>query len=142
MKKIIIAIAVAVVVALAVIIFIYAKTWHFWRGELMSLKTVCERWGEESLDIAKFKLSEDNEPVRAKMTCSLLKNQKKYIGIDSGEIRKIFGDPTGHYFSDMFPAYIIESAKTREKDSWQIVFLINRKEQISKIVVHKNCCYR
>ncbi len=138
MKKIII----AVVVALAVIPFIYAKTWHFWRGELMSLKTVCQRWGEEPLDIAKFKLSEDNKLVRAKMACSLLKNQKKYIGIDRGEIRKIFGDYTGHYFSDMFPTYIIEIAKKRGQDSWQIVFLINRKEQISKIVVHKNCCYR
>ncbi len=137
MKKIIV---VAVVLFLIAIPFIYAKTRHFWHGDLMSLKTVCKRWGEEPLDITKFKLAEDNEPTRAKMACSLIKNQKKYIGKDRGEIRKIFGDYTGHYFSDMFPTYIIESAKTKNKDTWQLVFLIDRQEKISKIIVHKNCC--
>ena len=137
MKK---AIIIIVLVVIAVPI-IYAKTWHFWHGDLMSKKKVCKRWGETPLDIAKFKLSEENEPLRAKMACSLLKNQKKYIGTDRGKIRKIFGDYTGHYFSDMFPTYIIERAKTKGQDSWQVVFLLDRKERISKIVVHKNCCY-
>ena len=98
--------------------------------------------GRTTLDTEKFKAANEDESIRAKMTCSLLKNQRKYIGKDIKEIRKIFGSPDGYYFSDMFLAYMIETAKTRQQDSWQIVFLIDRKRKISKIVVHKNCCDR
>ena len=76
------------------------------------------------------------------MACDLLKNQKQYIGKSISEIREIFGPYSGYYFSDMFPTYFIEIARTRQEDSWQIVFLIDRKEKISEIIVHKNCCDR
>ena len=56
------------------------------------------------------------------MTCSLLKNQKKYIGKDTLKIRQLFGNYTGHYFSGMYPTYIIETAKTKDQNTWQIVF--------------------
>ena len=116
---------------------------HFWRGDLMSIKKVCKKWGKAPLDVSKFKFAKgnkDEEAIRAKMTCSLLKNQKQYIGKSTLEIRKLFGNYTGHYFSEMYPAYIIETAKTKEENTWQIVFFINRQRKISKIVVHKNCC--
>ena len=137
MKKTII----AVIFIVGTLPLIYVQTRHFWKGDFMSLKKVCQRWGEHSLDIAKFKSANEDESIRARMSCSLLKNQKKYIGKDRSEIRNLFGAYSGYYFSGMFPTYLIEKAKTEDQDSWQIVFLINRKEKISKIVVHKNCCY-
>ena len=137
MKKLI----AIVIFILGALLFVYVQTKSFWKGEFMSLRKVCKKWGEHSLDIAKFKSASEDESIRAKMSCSLLKNQKDYIGKDRSEIRNLFGTYSGYYFSGMFPTYLIEKAKTKNQDSWQIVFLINRKEKISKIVVHKNCCY-
>ena len=136
----------AIAVLLLILPVMYIKAKHFWRGETMSLKKVCKTWGSAPLDIAKFKQAEKEETeeaedtTRAKMACSLLKNQKKYIGKDTSEIRNLFGDYTGHYFIDMSPAYIIGGTDKKDTNTWQIVFLINRHIKISKIIVHKNCC--
>ena len=121
----------------------YVQAKLFWQGELMSIKKVCKKWGKAPLNVSKFKAAEgneDEEAIRAKMTCSLLKNQKQYIGKATLKIRKSFGNYTGHYFSEMYPAYIIETAKTKEQNTWQIVFFINRHRKVSKVAVHKNCC--
>lgn len=106
----------------------------------MSIKEVCERWGMKPLDVEQFRSSGDDETVRAEMTCSLLLNQKDYVGMDHAEIRNLFGFPDGYYVSDHYFAYMIESAETMEEDSWQIVFLTDRMGNVSEIVVHKNCC--
>lgn len=119
---------------------LFIKSMHFWYGDLMSEKKVCERWGEQELDIKEFKLAEEDSAVRAKMTCSLIKNKKKFIGKNIGEIRKLFGSYNGHYFIDLSPAYLIEMASKKGQDSWQIVFLIDRHEKISDIFIHRNCC--
>lgn len=111
---------------------------HFWRGETMATKNVCKNWGEAPFQVDRFRL--EDEVVRAKMACSLLKNQKLFIGKDRAQIRNELGDHDGFYFSDMFPAYMIQSAKSKGEDSWQLVFLIDRKEKVSEIIVHKNCC--
>ena len=86
----------------------------------MSIKKVCKKWGKAPLNVSKFKSAEgnkDEESIRAKMTCSLIKNQKKYIGEDTLKIRKLFGNYTGHYFSGMYPTYIIETAKTKDQNN-------------------------
>ena len=111
-----------------------------WRGELMSLNKVCKRWGDNPHNLERFKSAKNNLPIRSSMACSIIKNQKKFVGKDIGEVRKLFGTPTGHYFSDMYPAYIIESGKTRDEDTWQLLFFLDRNKNISEIVVHKNCC--
>ncbi len=103
----------AIAVLLLILPVMYIKAKHFWRGETMSLKKVCKTWGSAPLDIAKFKQAGENEAIRAKMACSLLKNQKKYIGKDTSEMRKLFGDYSGYYFSDMIPTYFIEIAKKK-----------------------------
>ncbi|MDE0152098.1 MAG: hypothetical protein OXK80_06375 [Bdellovibrionales bacterium] len=118
------------------------KPTHFWRGETMSVEGVCEKWGETPFDLSKFKESGSNEFIRAKMACSLLKNQNKYYGIERHKIREIFGAYSGHYFKDVIPAYLIESAKTKDQDTWQIVFLSDKNYKIARIIVHKNCCDR
>ena len=141
MKKLIIVTAIFI----SGMYFLYIQAKHFWRGELMSVKKVCNRWGEAPLDVAKFKAvkgEKEEEPTRAKMACSLLRHQKQYIGKDTLEIRELFGGYSGYYFSDMYPVYMIERAKTGEQDSWQIVFFIDRHTKVSSIAVHKNCCDR
>lgn len=113
---------------------------HFWRGEILPAAEVCAKWGEAILNVEKFK--DGDEKLRSKMACSLLKNQKLYIGKTRSDIRRAFGDHDGFYFSDMFPAYMIETAADRSQNSWQLVFFLDRKELISEIAVHKNCCDR
>jgi hypothetical protein len=113
---------------------------HFWRGELMPEKKVCTRWGNSSFDEKKFKAGTDTD--RANMTCDLLKNKSRFLGLDRAEIRSQLGTHTGHYFSEMYPAYMIETATDRSQDSWQIVFFIDKDEKISDVAVHKNCCDR
>ena len=60
------------------------------------------------------------------MACSLLKSQDDYVGMHQLEIRPLFGNHTGYYYTESVPTYLIEIAKTRAQDSWQIVFLRDR----------------
>lgn len=135
MKKITIVFIVFLIISL-----FYSAGSYFWPRKTMKAQKVCKRWGEKAFELEKFKKARDNELKRAQMACSLLKQQKKFVGKHRGEIKKMFGDYDGHYFSNFFPTYIIESAKKKAEDTWQIVFLIDRKEKISKIIVHRNCC--
>ena len=61
----------------------------------MSVSEVCQRWEDLPLDVAVFRSAEDDEPVRAAMTCSLLKNQDDYVGMHVLEIGPLFGDYYG-----------------------------------------------
>ncbi len=122
----------------AFFVFSIAVAKHFWRGELMPKNKVCQTWGTAPFDSKAFKGS--SEETKATMACSLLEKQKQFIGKDTLEIRAELGNYEGHYFSDMFPTYMIYSAKSRAESSWQIVFLIDRNQKISEVVVHKNCC--
>ena len=118
----------------------FAATLLFGSGDLMSVDKVCKRWGEKPFNLQQFKSAGNNESLRAGMACSLLKNQQKYLGLESHKIRALFGDYSGFYFSDIYPTYFIDRAKTMEEDTWQLVFLIDRQRKTSQIVVHKNCC--
>ena len=139
MKKLFLIVGVLIVFCL---VFAYGAAKIYLRPmEYMNLKKVCKRWGDQAFDESKFKAAGENRAVRAKMACSLLKNQKKYIGLDSIEIRKRLGDYSGYFFSESFPAYIINQATEKDKNIWQILFFVERDHKISEIVVHKNCCY-
>jgi hypothetical protein len=111
---------------------------HFWRGEIMPRDKVCKTWVGAPFDSKKFK--NGDEAAKASMACSLLKRQNEFIGKDRSEIREDLGDFDGFYFSDMFPAYMIQSGNSKDQDSWQIVFLLDNNEKVSEVVVHKNCC--
>ena len=108
--------------------------------EFMSVSEACERWGDGPLDVATFRAAEDDEPARAAMACSLLKNQDDYAGMHRSEIEPLFGDSTGYFWNEAQPTYLIEIAETKADDSWQIVFLHDLDRRVSEIVVHKNCC--
>ena len=114
--------------------------WHLVSPDYLTTYEVCQRWGERPLDIAAFRSAEEDEATRAAMACSLLRTQDDYVGMSRLEVRPLFGDPDGYYYTEMQPAYLIETAKTMDEDSWQIVFLIDRDRNVRKVVVHKNCC--
>lgn len=108
--------------------------------EFLSVREVCQRWGDRPLDVEAFRSAEDDESARAAMACSLLKNQADYVGMHRLEIGLHFGEFTGYYHTEMQPTYLIERAKTKTDDTWQIVFLIDHDQKVTEIVVHKNCC--
>ena len=110
--------------------------------EFMSVTEVCARWGEGLLDVAAFRAAEGDEPARAAMACSLLKNQDEYASMPVSEIEQLFGDSTGYFWNEAQPTYLIEIAETKADDSWQIVFLHDRGMKVTMIVVYKNCCGR
>ncbi len=139
MKKIFL--SAGIFIAFCAAIAYGAAKMHLRPMEYMSLKKTCRRWGEQPFNEEQFKAAGGDRAVRAKMTCSLLKNQKKYIGLDSLEIRKRLGDYTGYFFSESFPAYMINSAAEKDKNAWQILFFVDGEHKVSEIVVHKNCCY-
>lgn len=111
---------------------------HFWRGSVLSPSEVSKKWGEAHFESKKFK--EGDEKARASMAYSLLKNKKDFLGKPVGEIRQQLGAADGFYFSDVFPAYMIQRGQRSGEDSWQIVFLLNDDRRVNDIIVHKNCC--
>lgn len=134
-----------IVISLLLIMILVPASYAFtkrilWRGKVLSTEDVCKRWGGTPFDQEKFKASKRDAGIKAKMACSLLKNQKQFIGKDGGEIRKLLGNYSGHYFSEMYPTYMIHYPKAEGDDAWQLLFLLNRERKISEIIVHKNCC--
>lgn len=127
---------------ISVLIFTIALTVfaadHFWNGKTMSMEEVGKRWGKAELNIEAF--NKGDERIRASMAYSLLAKQAQYKGKFVLDIRKEFGSPDGFYFSDVFPAYLIQRAQSKADEAWQIVFLLDKDRKVKKIIVHKNCC--
>lgn len=121
-------------------LYFFAGAGHVLHGEFLSVREVCRRWGDRPLDVEAFRSAEGDEPARAAMACSLLKNQADYVGMHSSEIGSLFGEFSGFYQTEFQPTYLIERAKTKSDDTWQIVFLINHDRKVTDLVVHKNCC--
>lgn len=110
---------------------------HPWLGKTMSLNNVKKRWGNEKFNENNFKLG--SQQLKAKMAYSLIK-ENKMLGLTTLEIKKKLGDFDGHYFSESYPTYIIEEAKKKNEETWQLVFLIDNNKKVKSIIVHKNCC--
>lgn len=109
------------------------------RGETISSKETEKRWGKSDFSVEKFK--NGSVESRASMAASLLQHKNNFLGLDRSEIRARLGDYSGYYISGMYPTYLIQDAKNRNEEAWQLVFLIDNKGKITDIVVHKNCCY-
>ncbi len=109
---------------------------HFWHGKTLSQFEVAKKWGKSKLDLGTF--SKSDEKIRATMAYSILVNQKEFIGKSVTEIRNKFGQPDGFYFKDIFPAYLIQIAKSKNEEAWQIVFLLNQDRNVTGVIVHKN----
>ena len=109
-----------------------------WNMDFMCLEEVCKIWGDHPLNVEEFRTNEENRYLRARMACSLLKNQKQYVGMEVSEIEEKFGFPAGYYLCESNPAYLIGEVEERG-GVWQIVFL-STYGRIDEIVVHRNCC--
>ena len=118
----------------------FARTGNILNREFMSVREVCQRWGDRPLDVKAFGSAEDDESARAAMACAFLRNQADYVGKHRLEIWLLFGEFTGYYHTEMQPTYLIERAKTTAGDIWQIVFLVDHDQKVTEIFVHKNCC--
>lgn len=111
---------------------------HFWFRKTLSVEKTEKRWGSAVLDTSEFKNGKPEQ--RAKMSVSLIKNKKDWVGKPIEEIRKILGRPDGFYFTDTIPAYLIEVGKDKTQESWQIVFLPDRDFKVADLIIHRNCC--
>lgn len=109
----------------------------FWGGKVLNPKEVKEKWGNEKLDLKKFK--EGSVQVKSSMAYSIL-SDKTLIGKSIEYIRDNLGNPDGFYFIDSYPAYIIQEGKNHKEETWQIVFKLNDKYNVREIIMHKNCC--
>ena len=101
------------------------------------------------MNVEEFRTDDENGYLRARMACSLMKNQSQFIGMEVSEIEEKFGFPNGYYLSEADPAYLIggaEEGRKEGRDVWQILFLSNHglllsnHGRIDEIVVHRNCC--
>lgn len=128
------------VILLVILIFfsVTLSAKHFWRGATLSETEVSRRWGTAPFDKSKFKAGDEND--RAAMAHSILTGKKAFLGKQVSEIREILGAADGYYFSDVFPAYMIERGKGANDDSWQIVFLLTNDRRVDDVIIHKNCC--
>lgn len=115
--------------------WVYAS--HSWLGKTLSPRQVQQRWGQEAFDEAKFNNADQSR--RAKMAYSLM-TSKKLLGLKPVEIRERLGRFDGHYFSESYPTYLIQTAAKKGEESWQIVFLIDKERKTKEVIVHKNCC--
>lgn len=115
--------------------WVYAS--HPWLGKTLSPDQVQRRWGQEAFDEVKFKNGDQGQ--RAKMAFSLM-TSKKMLGMKAVEIRDRLGRFDGHYFSESYPTYLIQTATKKGEESWQIVFLIDKERKTKEVIVHKNCC--
>jgi hypothetical protein len=108
-----------------------------WLGKTLSADQVKQRWGQDGFDPTKFRDGDQN--LRARMAFSLITSEKM-IGLSVSEVREKLGKFDGHYFSESFPTYLIQTANKKGEESWQIVFLIDAEKKTKEIIVHKNCC--
>ena len=111
---------------------------HFWRGDTMSAKEAEKRWGKIEFNAEKFKNSDLK--VRSLMAASIQENEKLFKGKSVLEIRELLGPTDGFYFSDVYPTYLIQVGKNHSEETWQLVFLLNNKRNVEKVIIHKNCC--
>lgn len=108
------------------------------RNEMMDPSAAAKRWGNIKFDIEKFKTG--SLDLRSKMAADLV-SSRPFVGMTNEEVKGKLGAFTGYYWSHRFPAYLIEEGWKEHKDSWQLVFLVNRENKVVDVKIHKNCCY-
>jgi len=77
--------------------------------------------------------------IKAAMAVDLMKS-RTWVGKPAVDVQKSLGKNTGHFWSATVPAYIIQEGWNEKKDTWQLVFLIDKRGIVSDIRIHRNCC--
>jgi hypothetical protein len=104
----------------------------------MSADEAAKKWGRIEFDASKFRTGD--EKTRASMAASLQKHEKDFRGKSVLEISDMLGPSDGFYFTDVYPAYLIQEGETHKDETWQVVFLLNNERRVAKVIIHKNCC--
>lgn len=134
MKKIVkILIAVGSIIVLSGVVFAYG----YIEGKTMSSDEVKKKWGSEVYDAQKFKNGDYS--LKSKMAYSIMQD-KSLIGKKISDIKTLFGPSEGYFFTDTIPVYIVQRGKTKSDQTWQIVFLPDKKDRVLEVIMHKNCC--
>jgi len=115
--------------------FAFAVGSSFWFGKTLSAKEAISHWGHEEFSNAKFRDADVNG--RAKMAAALIENKKAWIGRPLDDVHKQLGPHDGFYFTDTIPAYLVQTAKSEKEETWQVVFLPDRKDQIKDVIIHR-----
>ena len=75
------------------------------------------------------------------MARELLRKQDDYVGVHRREILETFGDQTGLCdCTEMAPVYPVETAGLQPRETWQIVYRIDKSREVQEMVVNKNRC--
>lgn len=116
----------------------FSNGFHLWRGETLSQSEVKKKWGNSAFVQETFKNSDIN--TRSKMAYDLVEKKNLFIGKTPKEIRALLGDWDGHYFSESYPAYIIQEPTQEVREGYQVLFFLNKNGKISGLAVHHSCC--
>jgi hypothetical protein len=134
MKNIIKVISILIVFTLSLL---GVAAYSYLEQKILSASEVKAKWGDQKVDYKKFK--ESSYEVKSKMAYSIM-TDKTLIGKSYEEIRGLFGENDGYYFSDTIPTYIVQRGKSNLEETWQLVFRMDKKYNVKEIFMHKNCC--
>lgn len=73
---------------------------------------------------------------------STLMRTNPFKGKSYKEVKAALGPSDGYYFSDYYPAYLIQEGWADGKDTWQVVFMLDKNRNVEDVILHKNCCSR
>lgn len=107
------------------------------KSVFMSPSAALKKFGSEKFTIEKFRSSSSAE--RGKMVVSLIES-RRYIGKSPEQVRKDLGRFDGYLWNDSIPAYFLNEGWKTKTDTWQVVFLLNRKGLVEELRIHRNCC--
>lgn len=122
---------------LSVILMVGIAAHSYMAEKQMPASEVKSRWGDKKADLKKFKDAAYDD--KASMAYSIM-TDKSLIGKSYEEIRELFGENDGYYFSDTIPTYIIQRGKKNTDETWQLVFRLDKNYNVKEIFIHKNCC--
>lgn len=111
------------------------------RQEFMNVQTAKTRYGAKPIDVDLFRKASGagHLAMAAAMAVTIIKT-KHFIGKTPQEVKSLLGPPTGHFWNDTIPSYIIEEGWRTGQSTWQLVFLLDDLGRISEARIHKNCC--
>jgi hypothetical protein len=106
-------------------------------GETLTVESIEKKWKQVPFSSTAFK--NGTPGIRASMTVDIITG-KKFIGMDIKDVKTLLGRPTGYFWNDSFPAYILNEGWKDNDSTWQIIFLPDHNGKVTNVVVNKNCC--
>lgn len=134
MKKLLIFL-VALVLITTLSLLANNSKYFFYRGTFISAKEAQKRLGKIDIDLIKWKTASIAD--RAKMASSIVINKKGFIGKTNLEIKQIFGENDSYYVNDPVPAYVIQENTPSGGERWDLVFLIDKDNNVFDIKIHR-----